>query len=112
MKLVQREFRIKYFIHHYIVEFNPEFTKHIWTCLTNSFYTPLPILFPPRVLSIALLLKEMSKLPETFPSDLYLPEYLGEKGDEWEKHLAKFPKDEIEKALIFLNRTDLPFSIK
>ena len=53
----------------------------------------------------------MSKLPESFPSNLYLPEYLGEKGDEWEKHLAKVPKDEIEKFLVFLNRTDLPFKL-
>jgi len=51
----------------------------------------------------------MSKRPETFPIDLLLPEYLGEKGDEWEKHLAKVSREDVEKVLIFLNRTDLPF---
>ena len=91
------------------LEFDQEFTKEIWTSITNSFYTLLPVLFPPRVLAIGILLHEMSRRPEIFPTDLYLPEFLGEKGDEWEKHLAKVPKEEVGKVLVFLNRTDLPF---
>lgn len=91
------------------IEFDQEFTKEIWTSLTDSFCTPLPILFPPRVLAIGILLQEMSKRPETFSFNLYLPEFLGEKGDEWEKHLGKVPREEVEKVLAFLSRTDLPF---
>lgn len=91
------------------LEFDKEFTKEIWTSLTDSFCTPLPILFPPRVLAIGILLHEMSKRPETFSSELYLPEFLGEKGDEWEKHLGKVPREEVDKVLSFLSRTDLPF---
>ncbi len=79
----------------------------------ESFCTPLPVLFPPRVLAISLLIHQMNKKPELFPDrPINLPEFIGEKGDEWEKHLAKVPKEEVDKALEFLNRADLPFKLR
>lgn len=87
------------------LEFDADFTKHIWTVLTESFCSPLPILFQPRVLAISILLSEMSKRPDLFPDrPINLPEYIGEAGDSWEKHFAKVPKVEVEKALLFLGK--------
>lgn len=55
----------------------------------------------------------MNKKPELFPErPINLPEFIGEKGDDWEKHLAKVPKDEVDKALEFLSRTDIPFKLR
>lgn len=55
----------------------------------------------------------MNKRPELFPSrPVNLSEFIGEKGDEWEKNLSKFPKEEVDIALEFLNRTDLPFKLR
>ena len=94
------------------LEFDPDFTKEIWTILTETFYTPLPLLFPARILAISLLIHQMNKRPDLFPDrPINLSEFIGVKGDEWEKNLSKFPKEEVDKALKFLNRKDLPFKI-
>ena len=55
----------------------------------------------------------MNKRPEVLPDrPVNLPEFMGEKGDNWEKNLSKFPKEEVDNALEFLNRTDLPFKLR
>jgi protein BUR2 len=95
------------------LEFDADFTKEFWTILTDTFCTPLPILFPSRILAISLLIFEMNKRPELFPDrPINLPEFIGEKGDKWEMNLSKFPKGEVDKALEFLNRKDLLFKLK
>lgn len=98
-----------------LLGFDADFTKEIWTILTETFFTPLPILFPSRILAISLLIHQMNKRPELFPDrPINLPEFIGEKGDEWDKNLSKFPKEEVDKALEFLDRKekDLPFKLR
>lgn len=89
---------------HITLEFDTNFTKHIWTILTESFCSPLPVLFQPRVLAISILLNEMSKRPDLFPErPVNLPEFIGEAGDTWDKHFPKVPKEEVDKAILFIN---------
>lgn len=94
------------FYFYFLLEFDASFTKHIWTILIESFHSPLPILFQPRVLAISILINEMSKRPEIFSErPINLPEFVGEAGDTWEKHFSKVPKEEVDKALQFLSTT-------
>ncbi len=70
----------------------------MWSALNNSYLTPLCLLFPSRILALALLMHRLSLREADELVFKHLPQCTS-----WSQAFPKADKKEVEEALKFLN---------
>ncbi len=81
----------------FLLEFDESVMKEMWSILNNSFLTPLCLLFPARVLALALLMGKLGLSGGDELLKIHLPNR-----SNWQEVFPKAHQKEVEAAVQFI----------